>query len=77
MHPFSMLGGDELSVGKNLEIAVPMGFEKIEEFLMDEGFSSQDAKKALPAATACESSDIFFRYLLGRRCHINPTSLAA
>ena len=71
--------GDQLAVGEDLEIAVRMRGEDIEELRMQERLAAQDAEVAVAVrlGVADDAIQLFQRELLRRRLDVDPAALAA
>src|SRR5262245_1927387 len=74
-----LLVGDELAVGKDLEVAIRMRFEQLEELRMHERLAADDAEEDVAHLLrfAHELVKRLRRHRLHLRRHIDPAALAA
>ena len=77
--PRRNLVGDKLAIGKNLKVAIRMGFQNIQQLRMHEGLATEDPKKHIPIGFSIGDQTIhrFKINAISRGCDINPTALTA
>ena len=77
--PSSNLVIDQLSVGEDLEVAIRMLIEYVEQMRVHERLATEDPKVAIAMLFGVidDSVEILFADHLSRRGHVNPTTLAA
>ena len=70
---------DELAIGENLEIAIGMHCQKVEQFRMHEGLSAQDPEEGITVTFSVIDDLIEFIKLDGFTwlIHVHPAALAA
>lgn len=73
------LGGDEVTVGEDLEVGIGVGGEDIEQFFVEEGFTAEDAEEGVAhgfgfADESIHGIEIDFRLFAG---DVDPAALAA
>lgn len=76
---FGYLVGDQLAIGKDLEVAIGMLPEHFKQIWMHERFTTENPEVAVPMLLGIQdqSVEILLADHLSRRCHIDPATLAS
>ena len=77
--PAGDVGGDQLAVGEDLEVAVAMPLEEIEEPRMEERLATEKAEERVPVRfrVGDDPVELLRRHHRPRRLDVDPASLAA